>query len=292
MSDSAIPERRVVVVGAAGMLGHTLLRFLEGSPGIEVRGTVRASSLPPSLPQKFDHLVSKGVDATSQEQMLSLLEEFSPDAVINCAGLVKQRDEGQEPEPAIIANALLPHRLARICATVGARLVHISTDCVFSGATGNYREESLPDCTDIYGRTKLLGEVTYGDAVTLRTSIIGPELDRGLGLVSWFLAQTGSVKGYTKAIFSGLPTVELARVIRDYVLPNRELCGLFHVSGTPISKYDLLVLLRSQYGVEVDIVRDDVVRVDRSLDSSRFRRLTRYTPPAWPELVAAMKAFG
>lgn len=291
MSDSPTQKHRALVVGAAGMLGHVLLRFLAASPGIEVYGTVRSRALPASFPQNLNHLVRRGVDATDEEQMLALLRELSPDVVINCAGLIKQRDEGQDPEPAIISNALLPHRLAWICATVGARLVHLSTDCVFSGATGNYREESLPDCTDVYGRTKLLGEVAYGHAVTLRTSIIGPELDRGLGLVSWFLAQTGSVKGYTRAIFSGLPTVELARVIRDYVFPNLELRGLFHVSGTPISKYDLLVLLRSQYRAEVDIVRDDVVRIDRSLDSSKFRRLTRYTPPAWPELVAAMKAF-
>lgn len=279
-------------MGAAGMLGHVLLRVLAASPGIEVYGTVRSRALPASFPQNLDHLVRRGVDATSERQMLGLLEELSPDAVINCAGLIKQRQEGQDPEPAIIANALLPHRLARICAPVGARLVHLSTDCVFSGATGNYREESLPDCTDVYGRTKLLGEVTYGDAVTLRTSIIGPELDRGLGLVSWFLAQTGSVKGYTEAIFSGLPTVELARVIRDYVLPNPALRGLYHVSGPAISKYDLLVVLGREYGIEVEIVRDDAVRIDRSLDASKFRGLTRYTPPTWTELVSAMKAFG
>jgi len=134
--------------------------------------------------------------------------------------------------------------------------------------------------------------VTYGNAVTLRTSIIGPELDRGLGLLSWFLAQTGTVKGYAGAIFSGLPTVELARVIRDHVLPNDKLRGLYHVSSAPISKYDLLCLIRKVYGTEADIVRDDAVRIDRSLDSSRFRQMTRYVPPPWPELVAAMKAFG
>lgn len=292
MTASTKEKRRIVIVGATGMLGHTALRLLAGSADLDVWGTSRSRTLPSTFPQELAHLVRRGIDAACEEQMHAVLHDLSPDVVINCAGLVKQRDEGQDPELAIVANALLPHRLARLCAGIGTRLIHVSTDCVFSGASGNYHEESLPDSSDVYGRTKLLGEVTYGDAITMRTSIIGPELDRGLGLVSWFRAQTGRVKGYTDAIFSGLPTVELARVIRDRVLPDADLRGLYHVSGPTISKYDLLVALKREFGLEVDIVPDDSVRIDRSLDSTRFRRLTNYSPAPWPDLISEMNAFG
>jgi len=288
----APPEHRILIIGAAGMLGHALMRFLAAAPGIDVFGAVRSRSLPAAFPNDLERLVYKQVDATEENELRALIEDVRPATVINCAGLVKQRHDGQDAEPAIISNALLPHRIARICGAANARLIHVSTDCVFSGVYGNYSEESLPDCVDVYGRTKLLGEVTYGNAVTLRTSIIGPELDRRLGLLSWFLAQTGSVKGYAGAIFSGLPTVELARVIRDHVLPNDALRGLYHVSSEPISKYDLLFLMREIYGTQTDIVRDHTVHIDRSLDSSRFRQITGYIPASWPELVRSMKAFG
>ncbi len=283
---------RILIIGAAGMLGHTLMRFFAASPGINVFGAVRGENLPAAFPQDLERLVRRRIDATQEINLRAVMDDVRPDTVINCAGLIKHRDDAQNPESAIMSNALLPHRIARICSAMNVRMIHLSTDCVFSGADGNYNEQNLPDCIDVYGRTKLLGEVTYGNAVTLRTSIIGPELDRGLGLLSWFLAQTGSVKGYARAIFSGLPTVELARVIRDYILPNDKLCGLYHVSSEPISKYDLLCLIRQVYGTQADIVRDDTVRIDRSLDSGRFRQMAGYIPPPWPELVGTMKAFG
>jgi len=174
----------------------------------------------------------------------------------------------------------------------GSRLVHISTDCVFSGAKGMYTEVDVADARDLYGLSKYLGEVDYPSAVTLRTSIVGHELGTAHGLVGWFLAQKGTVKGFTRAIFSGLPTVELARVVRDYVLPRPELRGVHHVSAEPISKYDLLQLVAEVYGKDVQLTPDDKLVIDRSLDSSRFRRLTGYAPAAWPELVRVMHQFG
>jgi dTDP-4-dehydrorhamnose reductase len=187
---------------------------------------------------------------------------------------------------------MLPHRLARVCGLVGARLVHVSTDCVFSGAKGGYIEADFADADDLYGRSKYLGEVDYPHAVTLRTSIIGHELDGARSLLCWFLAQGSSVRGFTRAVFSGLPTVELARVIRDYVLPAPALRGLYHVSSAPINKYELLGLIAKTYGKSIDITPQDEPVIDRSLDSTRFRAATGYSPPPWPDLIEQMRAFG
>ena len=284
--------KRVLVLGAAGMLGHTLTRYLAAAPDVVVAATVRADRVPPGFPPALADLVETGIEATDEAALRRTITRFRPDAIVNCVGLIKQRPDGQDPEQTILINALVPHRLARLASEGGARLVHLSTDCVFSGATGGYTEESVPDARDFYGRSKLLGEVTEGNAITLRTSIIGPELGPALGLVGWFLGRTGKVSGYRHAIFSGLTTVELARVIHRHVLPVPELRGLFHVSAEPISKYDLLSLVSRAYGSPAELVPDDTVRIDRSLDSTRFRAITGYAPPDWPALVAEMKAFG
>jgi len=174
----------------------------------------------------------------------------------------------------------------------GARLIHISTDCVFAGTKGLYREQDTPDARDLYGLSKLLGEVDDEHAVTLRTSIIGPELEGAHGLLGWFLAQKGRVRGFSRAVFSGVPTVELARVIRDFVIPHPELRGVHHVSAAPINKYDLLVLFAKVYALEIEIEPNAELVIDRSLDSTAFRKLTGYVPPEWPQLVQAMRHFG
>jgi dTDP-4-dehydrorhamnose reductase len=155
-----------------------------------------------------------------------------------------------------------------------------------------YREQDVSDAQDLYGRSKYLGEADYPNAVTLRTSIIGHELSSANGLVGWFLAQQGSIKGFRRAIFSGLPTVELARVIRDHVIPNPELHGLYHVSAEPISKFDLLKLIAKAYGKTIDIKPDDNLVIDRSLNSSRFFEATGYNSPPWVQLVQSMRDFG
>jgi dTDP-4-dehydrorhamnose reductase len=163
---------------------------------------------------------------------------------------------------------------------------------VFSGAKGNYLETDPSDAKDLYGRSKYLGEVDYPHAVTLRTSIVGHELGSAHGLVGWFLAQQGSVRGFTKAIFSGLPTVELARVIHDFVIPNETLRGVYHVSSRAIDKYSLLKLVAEAYGKAIEITPDAKLVIDRSLDSTRFRSAVGYAPPEWDALVAQMHRFG
>lgn len=282
----------VLVLGATGMLGNAVLRLFAQSSGHSAWGSVRSAASVRLLPPELRERVVAGVDVENVDSLARLFAQVRPDVVINCIGLVKQLAEADDPLQAIPINALLPHRLARLCQVAGARLVHISTDCVFDGRRGLYREEDPADAQDLYGRSKHLGEVDYENAVTLRTSIIGHELASAHGLVGWFLAQTGLVRGFTRAVFSGLPTVELARVIRDHVLPRPGMRGLYHVSAEPIAKYELLRLVASTYGRGNPITPHDQPVIDRSLDSSRFRALTGYTPPDWPTLVRTMREFG
>ncbi|WP_309680832.1 SDR family oxidoreductase [Polaromonas sp.] len=284
-------KSRVLVLGASGMLGNAVLRLFAQSSGYEAIGSARSSGVLRLLPEGLRDRVICGVDVESFDSLTSLFANARPDVVINCIGLVKQLAEADDPLAAIPINALLPHRLARLCDVAGARLVHMSTDCVFAGSRGMYTEADISDAKDLYGRSKYLGEVDYPHAITLRTSIIGHELSGAHSLVGWFLAQQGSVNGFKRAIFSGLPTVELARVIRDHVIPNPELRGLYHVSAEPINKFDLLTLVAKAYGKTIDLTPDDRLAIDRSLDSSRFREATGYQPEPWPELVRRMREF-
>ncbi len=286
------PAQKILVLGVTGMLGNTVFRFFSESPGFDVYGAARSSGGLKYLDEALRPRISVGVDVEHQDHLVQLFDRIRPDIVINCIGLVKQLTESANPLVALPVNALLPHRLARLSSLVGARLIHVSTDCVFTGRRGNYRESDEPDAQDLYGRSKLLGEVDYDNAVTLRTSIIGHELTSTYSLVGWFLAQEGRVSGFTRAVFSGLPTVELARVIRDYVVPRSGMRGLWHVSSAPIAKYDLLQLIKRAYGRSNEIIADDRLVIDRSLDSSRFQAETGWQPISWEALVNAMRLFG
>lgn len=284
-------KTKVLVLGATGMLGNAVLRLFAQSAGYESIGSARSTGSLRLLPADLSDRVICDVDVEDMDNLISLFTKTRPDVVINCIGLVKQLAEADDPLAAIPINALLPHRLARLCGLTGARLVHMSTDCIFSGAKGLYTEADGSDAKDLYGRSKYLGEVDYPHAITLRTSIIGHELSGSHSLVGWFLAQQERVRGFRRAIFSGLPTVELARVIRDFVVPHPELHGVYHVSAVPINKFDLLNLIAKVYGKTIDIVPDESLAIDRSLDSSRFRQATGYQPQTWPELVRRMREF-
>lgn len=284
---------RVLVLGATGMLGNAMLRFLADSPEIDAVGSARSPAGVRLMRSDLQERIKIGVDVENADALARLIDDVRPAVVVNCVGLVKQLAEADDPLVALPINAMLPHRLSRLCSLAGARLVHVSTDCVFSGRDGRYTEDSKPDAEDLYGRSKLLGEVTGSPhAVTLRTSIIGHELASAHGLLGWFLSQSGSVHGYRRAIFSGVPTVELARIVRDHVLPDGSLTGLYHVSAEPIDKCSLLQIIGAQYDHRIDIVPDERVVIDRSLDSARFRSVTGYRPPDWHELVRRMHAFG
>ena len=282
---------KVLVLGATGMLGHTLLRYLHQDSSYEAWGTTRSDGIPEGLRADFAGRILRGLDVLHEDALPRALAHIRPDVVVNCVGIVKQRSDADDALVAIPVNAWLPHRIAQLCNLVGARFVQISTDCVFAGTRGMYVEADSPDATDLYGRSKHLGEVLAPNCVTIRTSIIGPELRGNRGLLNWFLSQSGAVKGYSRAYFSGVPTVELARILGEYVLNNPALEGLFHVSAERISKLDLLKLIAADYKFDIDINEDGHVELDRSLDSSLFQGKTGYRPPAWPELVTRMRTF-
>jgi dTDP-4-dehydrorhamnose reductase len=284
---------RILVLGASGMLGHTAYRLFAGDPRFQVFGSIRSETARRHLPEHSNATLVSEVDVDSVDSLLRAFAVSRPDVVINCVGIVKQLKSASDPLVAIPMNSILPHRLARIAAACGARLVHVSTDCVFTGGKGNYAENDMPDALDLYGRSKLMGEVDYPNAITLRTSIIGPEMvGAGTGLIGWFLNASGKVKGFRRAVFSGFPTVALARIIRDQVLPHPDMHGVYHVSAEPIDKFTLLQLVQRAWDKNIDIAPDDTLVIDRSLNSDRFRAAVGFTPSAWPELIQEMRAFG
>lgn len=282
----------VLILGGTGMLGHVMFQVLSQTPGLQTWATVRSGAARRHFPPVLVERLISGVDVENADTLSQLFARVRPDVVINCIGLIKQLAAANDPLAALPINALLPHRLARLCDVAKARLIHVSTDCVFSGQRGGYVETDTADATDLYGRSKHLGEVYYPHTITLRTSIIGEELDEGAnGLVGWFLSQSGSVKGFTRAVFSGLPTAELARVVRDHVLPRPDLHGLYHVATRAIAKADLLALVAQAYGRQIEIVPDASLVIDRSLDASKFQAATGYVAPEWPALIADMHQF-
>jgi dTDP-4-dehydrorhamnose reductase len=281
---------KVLVLGGSGMLGHAAYRIFSAAPGIEAFATLRGEGARRYFPASLQDGIVTGVDVLDTDALTTALSKIRPDVVVNCVGLVKQLSSAKDPLAALPINSIFPHRLARLCGLLGARLVHVSTDCVFLGDRGGYLEADRADADDLYGRSKLLGEVDEPHAITLRTSIIGRELGSRNGLVDWFLGEKGKVRGFTRAIFSGLTTDELSRVILERVLPRPELHGVWQVSVAPINKFDLLVLLREAYGLSTEIAPDPALILDRSLDSTRFREATGYVPPSWPAMIATMKA--
>lgn len=281
---------KVLVLGGAGMLGHRLYATLRARHETVV--TFRRAAAEYESLGFFDRRdMLERVDALSDDDVKRALGTARPDAVVNCVGIIKQLREAEDPITAIAVNALLPHRLARLCAAAGARFVHVSTDCVFSGRKGRYTEADTPDPVDLYGRSKLLGEVDAPGAVTLRTSMIGREIRTQSGLVEWFIANRGGrVKGFERAIYTGFTTAALSRVIADVLDRQADLTGIWHVSSEPIDKFSLLNLVNEAMGLGVRVDPDRGFACDRSLDSSRFRARTGFEPPSWPAMIEEMRA--
>ena len=279
---------KVLVLGASGMLGNAVIRTLAEKDGLDVFGSVRSEAAKSFFPQSIAARLVSGCDVEKQDDLVKLFRQTKPDLVINCVGLIKQVAPVDHTMQAITINALLPHRIAALCEIVSARLIHVSTDCVFSGKKGGYVEGDASDAEDVYGKSKFLGELHYPHTLTLRTSIIGHELQSAHGLVGWFLAQKERCNGYSKAIFSGLPTVALAQFIRDVVIPRPELSGLYHLAAQPISKYDLLRLVADVYGKAIEILPDDQLVIDRSLNADKLRGDTGYVAPDWRTLIELM----
>jgi len=271
------------------MLGHKVLQVF--SQRFETYGTVRtgAEELRLIAPEAAGLL--EGVSAFDFDTVVRAVGSVHPDVVMNCIGIVKQLETAKDPLVSIRVNSLFPHRLGRLCEAAGSRLLHVSTDCVFSGRKGGYTEDDTPDPVDLYGRSKLLGEVSdLPAALTVRTSIVGRELHGAHGLVEWFLTQNGGeARGFRRAIFSGWSTTSLARALAELIETQPDLSGLWHVAASPINKFDLLKLLRDAFELDVTLEADDDFVCDRSLDGSRFRAATGIVAPDWPEMVEEMR---
>ena len=279
---------RILIIGGGGMLGHQLWKQLHERH--EVWVTLRK---PVAYYEKHDLFTPtrsiSGLDVMNAESLASAINKIHPTVVVNCVGIIKQLKEAHNPLISLSINSLLPHRLADLCRMIDARLMHISTDCVFSGHKGRYKEQDVSDAEDMYGRTKFLGEVFEPHCLTLRTSIIGRELETKSGLIEWFLSQEGrQIKGYERAIYAGLTTHALSRVIEDVLVNHTGLSGLWHVSSDPINKFELLCLAQAAFGWRGDIKPDDSFVCDRSLDSSRFRKHTGFAPPTWQMMLSEL----
>ncbi len=276
---------KVLILGAYGMLGHRLFRGLSGEfdTYATIRDShpdVRFSSFLPS-----NKLIAD-VKADQLDSVENAIKRLRPDAVINCIGIVKQLGAAKDPVQMITINALLPHQLAAICKKEKARLVHFSTDCVFSGQKGHYTLDDIPDAVDLYGHTKFLGEVSGESCLTIRSSIIGRELGTRNGLVEWFLSQKdGKVQGWRNAIYSGFTTIEMARIVAVALSKHPDLNGILQVASEPISKFELLKLIKEKMRLDIEVEPVDEPRIDRSLDGSLFEQRMGYRAPSWDSMI-------
>jgi len=283
---------RVLVLGANGMLGSESIRVL--SPGYEVFAAARSRAAMDAIGVDAERLgLAKerlffGLDATSVRSVQSIIDDVQPEVVLNAVGVVKQRASARDAVQSIAVNSLWPHMLAELCSSRGIRLVQVSTDCVFSGRTGQYREDDFPDADDLYGRSKLLGEVVnLENVITVRTSIVGWQFGQQNGLFGWFASHRSEpLHGYSRAVFSGLTTRVFSETLRDFILPNPGLFGLWHISSSPIDKFALLSKLSTAMNWLVRITPDASYQVDKSLDSSKFQKATGWAPDSWDDMLA------
>jgi dTDP-4-dehydrorhamnose reductase len=283
-------KKKIIILGASGMIGHKIFEVLSGYDDFDVYGTVTTkNSFGGCLPLILEPKIREGIYADKIETIENLIELYNPDLFINCIGIIKQGGKGKNVVDNILINSLFPHRLTEICEKNNKKLITFTTDCVFDGQKGNYKDNNLPTCHDVYGMSKFLGEVTDSkNTLTLRTSIIGHELVSNVSLLDWFLSQQDLVKGYQKAIFSGFTTLEFSKLLAEKIIPNEGLCGLYQISVNPISKLDLLKIITDVYKKDVNIVPDKSIKIDRSLNSDILRKKIDYQPPKWEDLVFDM----
>ncbi len=282
---------KILVFGSTGMLGHTLVKYLQSQKYIKIEFTARDERKQEICKKTFGREAKFLVDAFNPESAWNAIKEFKPDFCINCLGLIKQKDESKNFSKSIHVNSLLPHLLSDYCGEMGARLIHISTDCVYSGNKGNYTEKDIPDPLDFYGRSKLLGEVSNNNAMTIRTSIIGPEINTSKGLFEWFRSSDEIVYGYSHAWFSGFPTIELSRIIFESIIKKNIKNDIYNLSSKPINKLNLLMLINEVYCLNKKILEDESIKVDRTLNCNKFVSATGFVQEEWQLMIERMKAF-
>ena len=272
-------KKKVLILGSSGMMGHVLLDYFEKISSLEVYNLSRKSKIN-----------SKTIIADIQEteKVKDIIYNISPDYIVNAIGVLVKESESNIHR-AIQINSLFPHYLKDIANKVNSKVIHLSTDCVFDGKKGNYDEQSKKTPTDIYGKTKDLGEINSNPHLTIRTSIIGPEIKKnGSGLLMWlFKNKNKRVDGYNKSIWSGLTTLELSKVILNLI--DNDIMGLIHISNPPISKYDLISLINDEFDLGITINKVDGIESDKSLISSRND--FKFNIKSYPEMIKELKSY-
>ncbi|MCR4081618.1 dTDP-4-dehydrorhamnose reductase family protein [Providencia stuartii] len=271
--------KKVVILGSNGMLGHSLLKNIKNC---QLYGIQRKASEQKNIITINDFF---------SNELYNSLDILSPDVIINCVGVIKQKNISNDVLHTLPINSIFPHLLAQYTEKNNSRLIHFSTDCIFDGKEGMYGDEHEFSAKDLYGISKYLGEIKNNPStLTLRVSIIGHGIEPNDSLIDWFISQNGTeVKGYTKAYFSGLPCKEIANILTNYIIYNEELFGLYNLSADRISKFDLLKLVAQKYHLNIKINECDSLVIDRSLNSERFKKATGYKNKTWPELIGLMK---
>ncbi len=277
---------KVLILGVSGMLGHKAFEIFDNKKNFSAYGTLRSIKKTPNFTNRKN--IFSNFDAKNPDKFFYLIEKIQPNLIINCIGVISQRKDINDPETAIQVNSLFPHKVAKHINNTDIRLIQISTDCVYSGKKGDYKENDFPDAEDLYGKTKYLGELyQYANCLTLRTSIIGHEIKEKLSLLEWFLNQKKPIKGYTNAIYSGFTTLELVNIIEKVIIKNKN-NGLYHIASKPISKYDLLNLIARHYQHDLKILKEPSYKSDKSLNSSRFLRDFNYEVKSWDLMIQEM----
>ena len=284
---------KILILGSNGLLGNTITKYFLQKEDIQTYASIRDYSKLELFNNKYHKNFLIINDVLDFGETKKTLKKIKPDILINCLGITNKENllKPSQIENCISINSLFPHMLQRICSELGTRIIHFSSDCIFSGRKGFYSENDIPDPPDIYGKSKLLGELNYENTLTIRKSVIGHELVSKKGLLEWFLAQKHFVHGYKNVIFSGLTVLELARVIDNYVLPRRDLKGILNLAGESISKFDLLKIIADIYKKSAQIIPNEKIQINRTLNGSQFNNLTGYKMKSWPSLIKSMYEF-
>jgi len=284
---------KLLILGANGLVGSTFTKYFFERPAYQTIAILRDYSKIKLFNEKYHQNFSVINNILDFDETKKKLQGLRPDILINCLGITNKQNlvNSNQIENIININSVLPHRLQRICADLDVRLIHLSTDCIFSGNKGFYTENDIPDPIDLYGRTKLVGELDFENTLTIRKSVIGHELVSRKGLLEWFLHQNNSVQGYKDVFFSGLTVLELAKLIDKYIFPRTDLKGILNISGESISKFDLLKIISDIYNKSIEIIPNQSIKINRTLNSSRFNKLTGYKPNSWPVLIKSMYEF-
>ena len=284
---------KILILGSNGLVGNTISRYFFEKENYQTIAILRDYSKLKLFHKKFHQKFLVIENILDYEKTKKIIKSVKPDILINCLGITNKEitNNPKQIEKFIIINSLFPHWLQRLCSNIDARLIHFSTDCIFSGKKGFYSEKDIPDPPDIYGRSKLLGELNYENTLTIRKSVIGHELASKNGLLEWFLAQNNCVQGYKNVIFSGITVLELARLIDTYIIPRSDLKGILNISGQSISKFDLLKILANVYNKSIEIIPNESMNINRTLNGSQFNKLTGYRISPWSSLIKSMYEF-